>query len=258
MMRINELFEALDSSYPYKFANGSYYFDTDAGEQYKVMISGDKKAEVSFMARGENDQPKDNITGAGDSRKVFGTVINIVKEYIGQHNPEILMFAAVNSEPSRVRLYKMLAAQADKALPGYSFAKTLKNGVFSVFYLTRDNIQVPKMDTVKNTAHKALDAVFEDMLNELSFQGSQCTKDCSGHAAGYSWSMKNGGVTAATPSPSFDKGTGIASDQVANKRVIRPKVRDARGKFAAPGITPKVSKPQNPGTIPSRGPTATP
>ena len=97
-----------------------------------------------------------------------------------------------------------------------------------------------------------------ELLNELTFQGSQCTKDCSGHAAGYQWSMKNGGATAVTPSPSFDKGTGIAADQVANKRIIRPKVRDARGKFAAPGITPKVRPPQNPGTIPSRGPTATP
>jgi hypothetical protein len=151
--------EALDSSYPYEFKNNAYYFITDSGNDYKVMFNGTKRVEVSFMARGENDQPKDDITGTGDSRKVFGTVINIVKEYIGQHQPDIVMFAADNNEPSRIRLYNMLASQAGKALPGYNFVKTLKGSVFTTFYLTRDNIKVPKLDTVKNVAGRVLDKV---------------------------------------------------------------------------------------------------
>lgn len=154
--------EALDSSYPYEFKNNAYYFITDAGEEYKVVLKGDKKVEVSFMARGENDQPKDDITGTGDSRKVFGTVINIVKDYVGQNQPDILLFAADNSEPSRVRLYNMLASQASKALPGYEFAKAMKGGMFTTFYLTRDGINVPKLDTAKNLAGRALDKIAED------------------------------------------------------------------------------------------------
>jgi hypothetical protein len=156
--------EALDSSYPYEFKNNAYYFITDAGNDYKVTFNGDKKVEVSFMARGENNQPKDDITGTGDSRKVFGTVINIVKDYVGQHQPDILMFAADNNEPSRIKLYNMLAAQAGKALPGYNFVKTLKGSVFTTFYLTRDNIKVPKLDTVKNVAGRVLDKVVESDL----------------------------------------------------------------------------------------------
>lgn len=151
--------EALDSSYPYEFKNNAYYFITDAGTDYKVMFKGDKKVEVSFMARGENDQPKDDITGTGDSRKVFGTVINIVKDYVGQNQPDILMFAADNSEPSRVRLYNMLASQASKALPGYNFAKAMKGGMFTTFYLTRDGVNVPKLDTAKNLAGRVLDKI---------------------------------------------------------------------------------------------------
>jgi hypothetical protein len=154
--------EALDSAYPYEFKNNAYYFITDAGTDYKVTFKGDKKVEVSFMARGENNQPKDDITGTGDSRKVFGTVINIVKDYVGQHQPDILMFAADNNEPSRIRLYNMLASQAGKALPGYNFVKTLKGSMFTTFYLTRDNIKVPKLDTVKNAAGRVLDKVVED------------------------------------------------------------------------------------------------
>lgn len=46
----------------------------------------------------------------------------------------------------------------------------------------------------------------ESQLNELSFLGSQCTKDCSGHRAGYEWSKRKGGTDAASHSPSFNKG----------------------------------------------------
>jgi predicted kinase len=159
--------EALDSSYPYEFKNNAYYFITDAGNDYKAVFKGDKKVEVSFMARGENNQPKDDITGTGDSRKVFGTVVNIVKDYVGQHQPEILMFAADNNEPSRIKLYNMLAAQAGKSLPGYNFVKKLKGSLFTTFYLTRDNVKVPKLDTAKNLAGRALDKVFDSQQPKI-------------------------------------------------------------------------------------------
>lgn len=45
-----------------------------------------------------------------------------------------------------------------------------------------------------------------EQLNELSFRGSQCTKDCSGHRAGYEWSQRKGGRDAASWSNSFNKG----------------------------------------------------
>ena len=46
----------------------------------------------------------------------------------------------------------------------------------------------------------------DEQLDELSFRGSQCTKDCSGHRAGYEWSQRKGGRDAASWSPSFNKG----------------------------------------------------
>ena len=234
-MRINDLLEALDSSYPYKFKNNAYYFVTDAGNDYKVMFTGTKKVEVSFVTRDKTGQIKDTVTGSGDSRKVFGTVIEIVKDYVSQHNPEILVFAANNAEPSRVRLYNALAAQASRALPGYTFAKTLKLSMFTTFYLTRDNIQVPKMDVAKNAVQKTLDKVFEEPLDELTFHGSQCTKDCSGHKAGFDWNKRRGGVSPCDgSSQSFNNGCNIATDP----KVTRPKIRNAQGKFAT-GPSPR-------------------
>jgi hypothetical protein len=51
----------------------------------------------------------------------------------------------------------------------------------------------------------------EEQLDELTFMGmSPCTKDCSGHRAGYRWSKARGGVSTASQSNSFNKGAEIA------------------------------------------------
>jgi hypothetical protein len=46
----------------------------------------------------------------------------------------------------------------------------------------------------------------EEQLDELTFRGSECTKDCSGHRAGYDWSRRRAGLTPNSRSPSFNKG----------------------------------------------------
>lgn len=57
------------------------------------------------------------------------------------------------------------------------------------------------------------DTFLKDDLTELSFLGSPCTKDCSGHRAGYAWSQARGGVDANSPwSPSFNNGARLAKD----------------------------------------------
>ena len=67
----------------------------------------------------------------------------------------------------------------------------------------------------------------EAELDELEFMGSTCTKDCSGHKAGYKWSLDRAGrqPNPLSPSPSFNKGAAIAK----NVRISRPQ---GGGKFA--------------------------
>ena len=159
--------EALDSSYDYRDSKqnpgNAFYFDTEDGQEYKVEIDNvDNDVTVAFSARGQGDEHKIGLTGTGNSRKVFGTVIKIVKDYIRKSNPEIIAFSANNSEPSRVRLYKMLASQANKELPNYNFTDAFSNGGLTTYYLTRDGANIPTSTKVKAKAGKALDAVFED------------------------------------------------------------------------------------------------
>lgn len=49
----------------------------------------------------------------------------------------------------------------------------------------------------------------EQQLDELTFKGSQCTQDCSGHRAGYAWSQARGGRVPNSASPSFNKGAAL-------------------------------------------------
>ena len=46
-------------------------------------------------------------------------------------------------------------------------------------------------------------------LDELSFLGSPCTKDCSGHRAGYAWSQTRGGRVPNSWSQSFNNGAAL-------------------------------------------------
>ena len=55
--------------------------------------------------------------------------------------------------------------------------------------------------------------IMQQQLDELTFLGSPCTKDCSGHRAGYAWSQSKGGRVAQSPfSPSFNKGSQLHVD----------------------------------------------
>jgi len=52
-----------------------------------------------------------------------------------------------------------------------------------------------------------------EQLDELSFHGSPCTKDCSGHRAGYEW-YKRKGRNPNSASKSFNNGAAIAASGV--------------------------------------------
>ena len=156
--------EALDSSYEYRNSNLNpgkiFYFDTEDGSEYKVQIEGDAfRSEVVFAQRGQGDEAKVGITGTGNSRKIFGTVVNIVQNYINRVKPELLTFTANNNEPSRLRLYKTLASQADKVLTNYKFVDALNDGLFTTYYLARSDVKVPVLDKIKAAGYKTLDKI---------------------------------------------------------------------------------------------------
>ncbi len=63
-------------------------------------------------------------------------------------------------------------------------------------------------------------------LLEANFQGAACTKDCSGHSAGYAWSVKHRNRNCQSKSSSFNAGCNIAKKQIADKNIQKPDINN--------------------------------
>jgi pyrimidine deaminase RibD-like protein len=77
----------------------------------------------------------------------------------------------------------------------------------------RYHLQITRNPKIQKLCKAFADTFLRDELNELEFLGSPCTKDCSGHRAGYAWSQSKGGRVAQSPwSPSFNTGSQLHVD----------------------------------------------
>lgn len=84
----------------------------------------------------------------------------------------------------------------------------------------------------------------------LKFKGSVCTKDCSGHKAGYNWSIENRRADDENWSPSFIKGNYIGLKQfrtqgggkIGGKLSMSPEAIRKRAKRLALKNQPPVNK----------------
>jgi pyrimidine deaminase RibD-like protein len=75
------------------------------------------------------------------------------------------------------------------------------------------HIEITRNPKIEKLCKAFADTFLKDELNELEFLGSPCTKDCSGHRAGYAWSQSKGGRVAQSPfSPSFNNGSQLHVD----------------------------------------------
>ena len=173
--------------------NLSIMFNQEYGEE------GEEVVQVEFYRNNSQE-----VTGEGDAQRIFATVIDAIQKYIKKYKPQRLSFSASKAvdmdaddngaqfnPESRAKLYDRLVQRYSKAL-GYR-AFRADNGDIVIYELSR-----------------LKPAVAEEQLDELSFLGSECTKDCSGHRAGYEWSKRKGLRQANSWSPSFNKGAGLA------------------------------------------------
>lgn len=75
------------------------------------------------------------------------------------------------------------------------------------------HIEITGNPKIHELCERFAETFLKDDLNELNFLGSPCTKDCSGHRAGYAWSKQRGGRQGNSPfSPSFNNGAQLYID----------------------------------------------
>jgi pyrimidine deaminase RibD-like protein len=76
------------------------------------------------------------------------------------------------------------------------------------------HVEATKNKKIHELCHQFASTFLEyeaEQLDELTFLGSPCTKDCSGHRAGYRWSKDRGNIQAASWSQSFNNGAALAA-----------------------------------------------
>jgi pyrimidine deaminase RibD-like protein len=72
------------------------------------------------------------------------------------------------------------------------------------------HLQITRNKRIQELCRQFANTWLKDELNELSFLGSPCTKDCSGHRAGYYWSQARGGAKVPNSwSQSFNNGAAL-------------------------------------------------
>ena len=198
-VKTNTVAEAFDQPYKMKWEK-SDYGDIDAlvtlpdGTYLTIMFEHTTPYEVNISFWRNNSL---DVTGEGDAQRIFATVLAAIQKFLTKEQPANISFSASkevepgqNSE-SRAKLYNRMV-QRYAAAWGYT-PHSFDHG-----------------DEVKYELSRIKQGVAEEQLDELSFLGSECTKDCSGHRAGYDWSKRKGLRQANSWSPSFNKGAGLA------------------------------------------------
>ena len=72
------------------------------------------------------------------------------------------------------------------------------------------HLQITRNKLIQELCGRFADTWLKRQLEELSFLGSPCTKDCSGHRAGYYWSQARAGAKVPNSwSQSFNNGAAL-------------------------------------------------
>ena len=74
----------------------------------------------------------------------------------------------------------------------------------------RYHIEITDNPKIRELCKQFAATFLDKELNELNFLGSPCTKDCSGHRAGYEW-YKRKGRNPSSWSQSFNNGANLAA-----------------------------------------------
>jgi hypothetical protein len=127
---------------PYRFMltkktySGNWYmFETENGIKMVVSATLDPLPNGTFsteIAFSEYDAKNMDPTGKGDAFRIFATVGAIVKEFLrsGKSNTQIteIYFTGKTKEPSRIKLYDMIAKNISRFLPNFEFKNTVDQG----------------------------------------------------------------------------------------------------------------------------------
>jgi hypothetical protein len=202
--RSANLSEALQSAYPYeRTMDGAAFRVNDGG---KVFVSFDDMnigrtydvRAVSFYKETASHRRTFDMTGEGDAFKILATVMAATKEWAQQARPQVITLSSENRrgrlaayrhmiqramEGSRYRLVDsdQLDTQLRNRMLAFELKRMDRNRDHQLFYIVRQDLLEPQISESKRRRVKE---------QGLTFMGYPCTRDCSGHSAGYDWANR--------------------------------------------------------------------
>lgn len=132
-MRSREIISELGNT-PYRSLRSSHRGDRDEfvfqsdRTLYKVRVRYvGNHAIVGLVAQDlSTGIQRIDITGTGNTARVFATVGAILREALGQNDVDFLEFESDAGEPSRVGLYRRIARNIGRWLPDYVFDREVR------------------------------------------------------------------------------------------------------------------------------------
>lgn len=90
-----------------KYRFSAHIYSLSSARQAELKTNVHSYWEISFSKRSDKYSTF-RITGTGDEFKVFEFVVQATKRFVKEHKPDVVVFAADTSDPSRVKLYRHL------------------------------------------------------------------------------------------------------------------------------------------------------
>lgn len=206
-MRINELLEARESN--------SVDRDELLAELCSMIIQGQRQNPDYYgMVAAAVVDPENNIVRAvnhfddSTDRRVHAerAAIDAYKQKYGELPPGCAVVTTLS--PCSEDMDERYGESCQQLLDDL--------GITDVYCGYQDPTQDSGYTVTTNKKIQQLCQAFADtflddcQLNELMFMGmSPCTKDCSGHRAGYEWSARHNNANSASWSDSFNRGAAI-------------------------------------------------
>lgn len=203
LKRKDMLDESLTSVYPYERSmDGAAFRVDDGGTVFVQFDELDSKTydfwTVSFYKETASHRRTFDQTNEGDAFKILATVLDITRGWVNRVKPEVLLFSAERKR-GRLSVYKHMIqrslvgtdyrlvsrenirTQAKDMVMGYRLQNLTEFRDHEVFLIVRKDQLVHSVQEGRRKKVKE---------QGLTFMGYPCTKDCSGHSAGYDWANR--------------------------------------------------------------------
>ena len=131
----NFLTELFDKPLKYRLSHSdedrgeTYEFKTPNGQFIEVSIIVDKNGAYEFTFDSDSNE-EGTKSGKGEEFQIFSTVLKILKEFVDAEAPDHFFVESVDSEPSRVKLYRRMISKFCKKYPEYESTEKKTNSGF--------------------------------------------------------------------------------------------------------------------------------